>query len=109
MRLKLPIGFAVPLVCSAGLWLVLIYRVAGETDPNDPRFALHWLRDATLAFPVVLAAVWVALRIADGVLERRGEWLPGRLGGSVTAAAIALAQTPAQAPAQQAPAQQVSG
>ena len=97
MRLKLPIGFAVPLACAAGLWLVLIYRVAGETDPNDPRFALHWLRDATLAFPVVLVAVWLALRMADGMLARRGERSPSRLSGSVTAAAIALAAAAAMA------------
>jgi len=96
-KLKLPFALAVSLACAAGLWLVVIYGVAGETDPNDPRFALHWLRDAALALPLVFAAVWLGLRVADSMLARRGERSQSRLAGSVTAAAVGLAAAAAMA------------
>jgi len=79
------------LAYAAGLWLVLIYKVAGQSDGTQPRFVLHWLRDSTLALPVVLVAVLLGLMAAEGMLERRGNRLSHRLSGAVTAAAVALA------------------
>jgi hypothetical protein len=96
-RLRFPVAFAIPLAYAAGLWLLLIYKVAGQRDGTEPRFALQWLRDSTLALPVVLVAVWVGLRIADGMLERRGNRSMSALAGSVTASAVALAAGAAMA------------
>jgi hypothetical protein len=90
-RLRASLAFAIPLAYAAGLWLVLIYTVAGQSDGTEPPFVLHWLRDSTLALPVVLAAVWLGLRTADGMLERRANHTAGTLAGAVTAAAVAIA------------------
>jgi hypothetical protein len=90
-RVRIPLAFAVPLAYAAGLWLVLIYKVAGQSDGTQPRFVLHWLRDATLALPVVLVAVLLGLTAAGGMLERRGNRLSHGLTRAVTTAAVALA------------------
>src|SRR5947209_16329933 len=90
-RLKASIALAIPLAYAAGLWLIVIYTTAGETDGSEPPFVLHWLRDATLALPIVLVAVWFGLRVADGMLERRTDRSTGGLAGFVTAAAVAVA------------------
>jgi hypothetical protein len=90
-RLRFSLVLSVSLAYAAGLWLVLIYKVAGESARTEPRFVLHWLRDSTLALPVVAVAVWLGLRLADKLLERRGVGLASGLAGAVTAAAVALA------------------
>jgi hypothetical protein len=89
-RLKVFLALSVSLAYAAGLWLVLIHKVAGESDRSEPGFVLHWLRDSTLALPVVLIGVWLGLRLADRLLERRAVELSGGLSGAVTAAAVAL-------------------
>src|SRR4051812_10802664 len=96
-RLKVPVAFAVPLALAAGLWLVLIYRSAGETSSSDPPLVLHALRDAMLAFPLVLAAVWLGFRVADDMLARRGDRETSGLDIAVTVAAIAVAAAGATA------------
>jgi hypothetical protein len=90
-RLRVLLAFSVVLAYAAGLWLVLIHKVAGESAGTEPRFVLHWLRDSTLALPFVLVAVWLGLRLADRLLERRGVGQSSGLAGAVTAAAVALA------------------
>ena len=95
LRVLLPLSFV--LAYAAGLWLVLIYKVAGESAGTEPSFVLHWLRDSTLALPVLLVAVWLGLRLADRLLERRGVGSSSGLAGAVTAAAVALAAAAAMA------------
>jgi hypothetical protein len=95
--LKVLLAFSVLLAYLAGLWLVLIHKVAGENGRAEPGFVLHWLRDSTLALPLVLLAVWLGLRLAGRLLERRGVGLTRGLRGAVTAAAVGLAAAAAMA------------
>jgi hypothetical protein len=96
-RLKVPVAFAAPLALTAGLWLVLVYRSAGETGGSDPPLVLHAVRDALFAFPLVLVAVWLGHRLADNMLARRGDAETTGLAAAVTVAAIALAAAAATA------------
>jgi hypothetical protein len=96
-RLKVPVAFAAPLALTAGLWLVLVYRSAGETGGSDPPLVLHAVRDALFAFPLVLVAVWLGHRLADNMLARRGDAETHGLAAAVTVAAIALAAAAATA------------
>jgi hypothetical protein len=84
-RLGQAAAFAIPIAYAAGLWLTVIYAAAGE---NDGWSAMNWLRDATVALPVVLVAVWAALRLADAMVAN-GD-VAGRLAGAVTATVVAV-------------------
>src|SRR3954447_1043261 len=54
-------------------WLNVLHRAQGVHEVSEPGPLVHWLRDATLALPIVLAGVWIGL-----LLVRR---LRARLGG----------------------------
>jgi hypothetical protein len=54
--------YGVVLTYGTGLWLVLVHHWAGAVELHEPPLAVHWLRDATLAFPAVLLAVGLVLR-----------------------------------------------
>ncbi len=56
---------AVLLTLAGVLWLVLLHRALGAHEAREPSLAVHWLRDAALALPVVSAAVWAARVLAD--------------------------------------------
>jgi hypothetical protein len=58
------------LAYGGGLWLTTVHHVEGGTEAGQPGFVAHWLRDATLALPVVMLAVWVGLLITRRVLSR---------------------------------------
>jgi hypothetical protein len=92
-RERLAIGTA---SCFAvTLWLVALHRLQGVHEVDEPGLLVHWLRDAILALPLVLGAVWLAAGLADRMLA--GTDASARLGASVRAALLALAATGALA------------
>lgn len=89
-------AFAAALAFGGGLWLQGIHRIEGAHEQGEPGFVVHWLRDATLSLPLVVAAVWLALlatrRLLDGRESRlmAGALLAATVSG-VTSAILALA------------------
>ncbi len=77
------------------LWLVLGHRLQGQHEAAEPGLVAHWLRDATLALPAVLAAAWLAAAAADRLLA--GDGVSGRLRFAVRASLAALGTTSALA------------
>ena len=73
----------------------VLHRAQGVHEVNEPGWLVHWLRDATLALPIVLAGVWVGLllcrRLVDATRQRARARLPGRCSSAVICAATASA------------------
>jgi hypothetical protein len=63
------IALSVGLAYGGGAWLHLLHEAEGAFEPAAPHPVLHWLRDSSLALPLVVAAVWFALRLADNLIE----------------------------------------
>src|SRR3954447_16821171 len=63
-------AFAIVLAYCGGLWLNVLHHAEGGVERNEPPFILHWLRDATLALPLVMIAVWVGVLLARRLLAR---------------------------------------
>jgi spore coat protein A, manganese oxidase len=63
-------ALAITLTYGVGFWLVWQHHLAGAHEEHDLPLALHWLRDSTLALPLVTAAVWSGLRIASRLWPR---------------------------------------
>src|SRR5436305_12282568 len=72
----IPIGrsLATALILTFGvsLWLVRLQVGIGVHERHALPFLLHWLRDATLAGPAVVAAVLVARERGNRLLEGSG-------------------------------------
>ena len=56
-------AFGVPLAYGVLFWLVLQHHQAGAHEAHELPLVVHWLRDATLALPLILVAVWLGLRL----------------------------------------------
>lgn len=80
------VAVALTLTYGVGLWLILVHAAEGAHEHGEPTLALHWLRDSTLAFPVVLLANALALRLAARLWRGRRGSLPWK----VVVAALAL-------------------
>jgi manganese oxidase len=76
-RMLLATALAGAFAYTGALWLVLL-QVVGGTDRSALPLALHWMRDATFAMPVVVPAVWLAVCGAAALL-RRADDAPVRL------------------------------
>ena len=87
---------AATLAYSGALWLNLFHELTGGHEHHEPPLAVHALRDGTLALPVVLVAVTVAV-LLSGRLLRATPSASARLRRAVTsvfaagATALALA------------------
>ncbi|HSF81460.1 MAG TPA: hypothetical protein VLA49_09510, partial [Anaerolineales bacterium] len=84
------LAFALAIAYGGGLGLHLLHELEGghELLPIHP--VLHWLRDSSLALPLVILAAWLALRLAGGVIRYKG-WGSSRLRSTlVEIAALAL-------------------
>src|SRR3954465_9526282 len=82
---------AIALAYGGGGGLQFLHAREGGIERNEPGLVAHWLRDGTLALPLVLLAVAGALVLLPRVL-RGFEASPGpALEGSLAAAAGALA------------------
>ena len=66
---------AVALAYGGGAWLAKVH-LSGSVEPDQAGFVATWLRDATLAFPVVMVAVWIGLLVTRRVLDRTGAQVP---------------------------------
>src|SRR5262249_3682517 len=64
--------FAVALAFGSGLWLTALHLAEGATERDEPPLLLHWLRDSTLALPLVFVAVLGALLVARAPIQRLG-------------------------------------
>ena len=79
-------AFSVALAYGGGLWLQVLHEAQGATERNEPPFALHWLRDSTLALPLVLISAWMALALAQRLARRdRTSILPSLLDAALVA------------------------
>src|SRR4051794_14369847 len=58
---------AVVVTYVGGLWLHLLREAQVATDAGTELGIAHWLREATLALPVVVLATWAGLRLARRV------------------------------------------
>src|SRR4051812_12606289 len=65
-------AFALVLAYGGGLWLNVLHIAEGGYERNEPPLVLHWLRDATLALPLVLVAVWAGVLMGRRLIERSG-------------------------------------
>src|SRR3954463_12959934 len=65
-------AFALVLAYGGGLWLNVLHIAEGGYERNEPPLVLHWLRDSTLALPLVLVAVWAGVLLARRLIERGG-------------------------------------
>src|SRR3712207_8402270 len=86
--------FALVLGYGGGLWLNVLHHAEGGVERNEPPMLLHWLRDSTLALPLVIAAVWVGVVAARKVIEHAGEQhraLAGLTLGAVVALLVSAA------------------
>src|SRR6185295_11778065 len=75
------------------LWMNVLHLAQGAHETNEPPLLLHWLRDATLALPLIFVAVWVGLLLCRRILDRTGE--PGAVVGTALTAALVAAVTSA--------------
>src|SRR5919202_6042478 len=83
------LAFTLALAYGGGFWETLLHHVEGGHERNEPGLVLHWLRDSTLALPLVCAAVWIGILLARRLIERhRLEHAP-RLAGATLAATVA--------------------
>jgi FtsP/CotA-like multicopper oxidase with cupredoxin domain len=94
-RVSTTLAFGLPLAYGAALWLVVRHHAEGATERAEPQLLVHWLRDATLALPAVLAAVWIALAVSARLLDRVR--VPADLLPVIAAAASAVAASGALA------------
>ena len=79
---------AVALAFGGGLWLTAIHRSGGGLEPGQAGFVSTWLRDATLALPVVMAAVWIGVLTTRRVLQRTGSEPSLALGATLLAVVV---------------------
>src|SRR4051794_25066847 len=100
LALTLALGYA------SGLWTVFLHTVEGGHERNEPPFLVHWLRDSTLALPIIFMTVWLAVVLARRVIEREGESISEGMAGTVLACLVAIGASVATAlgnPAHSAP------
>jgi hypothetical protein len=63
------VALALPLTYAGVLWEQLLHSREGAHEADEPGVLAHWLRDGTLALPLVMLAVRDA--IAAALLEQR--------------------------------------
>jgi manganese oxidase len=83
------LGFALALAYGGGFWETLLHHLEGGHERNQPGLVLHWLRDATVALPLVCAAVWAGFLLARRLIERHRLEHSPRLAGATLAATVA--------------------
>src|SRR4051794_37445662 len=83
------VAIVMTLVLAYGgiLWINVLHRAEGVHELNEPGWLVHWLRDATLALPIVLAGVWVGLLLCRRLVTRLGGE-PGRVCGTALVAGV---------------------
>ncbi|MEY2534078.1 MAG: hypothetical protein QOF29_1988, partial [bacterium] len=83
------LAFTLALGYGGGFWQTLLHHLSGGHERNEPSLVLHWLRDATLALPLVFCAVWVGVLVARRLIERHRVDRSPVLSAAVLAAVVA--------------------
>src|SRR4051794_25847583 len=83
------LAFTLALAYGGGFWQTLLHHLEGGHERNEPALVLHWLRDATLALPLVFCAVWAGVLIARRLIERHGAERSPVVSAAVLAASVA--------------------
>src|SRR5919204_1659691 len=65
-------AYSLLLAYGGGLWLHLLHEAEGATERNAPHSIVHWLRDSTLALPMIVFGVLLATHLARRLLARFG-------------------------------------
>jgi hypothetical protein len=86
---RMLLGFAVLLSYGGVLWLQLVHIAEGATDASNLPWMVQWLRDASLALPVVLLSVVIGGMLARRILEHWGTTLGDLLAGALVPIVIA--------------------
>ncbi len=83
-------ALSIAVAYGGGFWLQLIHDVEGATEHGEPGRLVHWIRDSTLALPVVIIAVMLGLAVTDRLLHSAHRMKESRQATWATAAAVAL-------------------
>jgi hypothetical protein len=65
------IALAAAIAYLGGLWLHWLHEMEGGHEAVAISPVLHWLRDSSLAFPLILMATWLALLVSSAILQRK--------------------------------------
>jgi hypothetical protein len=84
------LSFAFLLAYGGGLWLHLVHEVEGATEAASMPGVVHWLRDSSLALPLVALSVFMGGALARRVLERYGAAMGDLVAGALVTILIAL-------------------
>jgi hypothetical protein len=87
-RVPTVLALAAALAYGVGGWMVALHLAAGEHARAALPFLAHWLRDASLALPLVLLAAWAGLAVA-GRLAARLRLAPAAPAAAALAACLA--------------------
>ena len=88
------LAFALAIAYGGGLWMTFLHHAEGGHERNEPGFVMHWLRDATLALPLICVAVWIGIVVARKLIARAGATDgPVALCAATLAVVVALAST----------------
>ena len=82
-------ALAVVLTYASGLALTALHLAETSRRPGEPPLVVQWLRDGTVALPLVFAAVWAGVLFARRALERPRGAVSGRMAAAVLAAVVA--------------------
>ncbi|MEA2226738.1 MAG: hypothetical protein QOF04_368, partial [Solirubrobacteraceae bacterium] len=83
------LAFTLALGYGGGFWQTLLHHLSGGHERHEPSLVVHWLRDATLALPLVFCAVWVGVLVARRLIERHGVDRSPVMSAAVLAAVVA--------------------
>ncbi|HEY5669583.1 MAG TPA: hypothetical protein VIS10_06255, partial [Anaerolineales bacterium] len=72
------VALSLAIAYGGGLWLHLLHEFEGGHELMPVHPVLHWLRDASLALPLITLAAWLALRLAASFTRAKG-WQAARL------------------------------
>jgi hypothetical protein len=87
---RMLLGFAVLLSYGTGLWLYLVHELEGATEATSLPGVVHWLRDSSLALPLVVLSVFLAGALARRLLERYGVGMSDLVASGLVAVVIAV-------------------
>jgi hypothetical protein len=78
------------LAYGGGFWIQVLHDAEGGVEIGAPPPAIHWLRDSTLALPLILVATYLGTTLARRLLERFGDDAHEVLAASVVGVVVAL-------------------
>jgi hypothetical protein len=83
-------AFVLLFTYGGGWWIWFLHEVEGASEPGAPPGLLHWLRDSTLALPLVALGVLLGAGLARRLLARYGRGSSDLLAGILVATVLAL-------------------